>query len=47
MNGCSSERLSQENERYQDSEGSILESAPATTRGGLKEIKELARSTAC
>lgn len=47
MNGCSSERLSQENERYQDGKGCILESASATTRGGLKKIKELARATAC
>ena len=47
MNGCSSERLSQENERYQDSEGCILESASAFACGVLKEIEELAGTTSC
>ncbi len=47
MNGDCSERLSQENERYQDSEGCILESASAFACGVLKEIEELAGTTSC
>ena len=47
MNGDYSERLSQENERYQDGESCILESASAVAQRVLEEIEALAGTTAC
>ena len=47
MDGDYSERLSQENERYQDGESCILESASAFAHRVLEEIEALAGTTSC
>ena len=47
MNGDNSERLPQEGERRNETEGGILESASAVARGVLEEIEALAGITAC
>ena len=47
MDGNHTERLSQENERHQDGESSILEGASAFAHRVLEEIEALAGTTAC
>ena len=47
MNGSQIERIPQEGECRENSEGGILESASAFAHGVLEEIKALAGTTAC
>ena len=47
MDGDYSERLSQESERYQNSESSILDAASEVARRVLEEIEALAGTTSC
>ena len=47
MNGDSIERLPQEDERHQDGESGILESASAFAYRVLEETEALAGTTAC
>ena len=47
MNGDYSERISQESERYQNSESSILDAASEVARRVLEEIEALAGTTSC
>ena len=47
MDGDYSERISQESERYQNSESSILDAASEVARRVLEEIEALAGTTSC